>query len=175
MACGYPNQDRYLVIAFLPPSRKAVHLRAGHSLASVPLTRSPASSTAANCREQLQQEACSCKPHFSRSRRRVRSARTEWWPSFLALLRLITSSNLIGYPTWVSPGFSLRRILSTYLAAHRNRCYNLCAVGDVCGRRPEIHTTILKRKALVFDGLERRNWRRRRKALLPVACDRACG
>src|SRR3974390_781609 len=47
MACGYPNQDRYLVIAFLLASRKAVHLRAGHSLAPAPLTRSPASSTAA--------------------------------------------------------------------------------------------------------------------------------
>src|SRR5215472_15338301 len=34
-------------------------------------------------------------------------------PSALAVVRLITRSNLVGYSTGISPGFAPRRILST--------------------------------------------------------------
>src|SRR6266536_3072931 len=42
-------------------------------------------------------------------------------PSALAVLRLITSSNLVGCSTGRSPGFAPLRILSTYVAARRNK------------------------------------------------------
>jgi hypothetical protein len=40
-------------------------------------------------------------------------------PSALAVLRLITSSNLVGCSTGRSPGFAPFRILSTYAALRR--------------------------------------------------------
>src|ERR1700720_1482127 len=42
-------------------------------------------------------------------------------PSAFAVLRLMTSSNLLGCSTGISPGFVPRRILSTMSAACRNR------------------------------------------------------
>ena len=42
-------------------------------------------------------------------------------PSPLAVVRLMTRSNLVGCSTGMSPGFAPRRILSTYSAARRNR------------------------------------------------------
>src|SRR5262249_12843413 len=41
-------------------------------------------------------------------------------PNALAVVRLITSSNLVGCSTGMSPGFVPRRILSTNSAARRN-------------------------------------------------------
>src|SRR5207245_2754704 len=42
-------------------------------------------------------------------------------PSAFAVLKLITSSNLVGCSTARSPGLAPLRILSTYAAARRNR------------------------------------------------------
>ncbi len=42
-------------------------------------------------------------------------------PIALAVVRLITSSNLVGCSIGRSPGFAPRKILSTYSAARRNR------------------------------------------------------
>src|SRR5262249_40671091 len=42
-------------------------------------------------------------------------------PSALAVVRLMTSSNLVGCSTGMSPGFVPRRILSTKSAMRRNR------------------------------------------------------
>ena len=42
-------------------------------------------------------------------------------PSALAVVRLMTRSNLVGCSTGISPGFVPRRILSTNSAARRNR------------------------------------------------------
>src|SRR5262249_52903500 len=46
-------------------------------------------------------------------------------PSALAVVRLITSSNLVGCSTGMSPGFVPRRILSTKSAVRRNRAGKL--------------------------------------------------
>ena len=41
-------------------------------------------------------------------------------PSALAVIKLMTRSNLVGCSTGISPGFVPRKILSTYSAACRN-------------------------------------------------------
>ncbi len=46
-------------------------------------------------------------------------------PRALAVFRLITSSNFVGCSTGMSPGFAPLRILSTYVAACRNRSVRL--------------------------------------------------
>jgi len=48
-------------------------------------------------------------------------------PSALAVLRLITSSNVVGCSTGSSPGFAPLKILSTNAAARRNLAGRFCA------------------------------------------------
>src|SRR6266446_5428390 len=42
-------------------------------------------------------------------------------PSAVAVVKLMTRSNLVGCSTGISAGFAPRRILSTYSAARRNK------------------------------------------------------
>src|SRR4051812_14141670 len=58
--------------------------------------------------------------HSITSSARASSVAGTSMPSALAVVRLITSSNLVGCSTGRSPGFAPRRILSTYSAARRN-------------------------------------------------------
>jgi len=61
-------------------------------------------------------------PHSITSSARARSDGGTVRPSTVAVVRLITRSNLVGCSTGISPGFVPRRILSTYSAARRNMC-----------------------------------------------------
>src|SRR5262249_10608479 len=60
-------------------------------------------------------------PHSITSSARSRNSRLIVRPRFFAVLRLITSSNLIGSWTGRSPGFSPLRMRSTYEADRRKR------------------------------------------------------
>jgi hypothetical protein len=62
-----------------------------------------------------------CERQIIRSPRRLGQAASAAHRGAFAVARLITRSNLIGYSTGRSPGFALRRILSTNSAARRNR------------------------------------------------------
>src|SRR5262249_37967669 len=60
-------------------------------------------------------------PHSITSSARSRNASGIVSPSALAVVRLMTSSNLDGCSTGISPGFVPRRTLSTNSAVRRNR------------------------------------------------------
>jgi hypothetical protein len=65
--------------------------------------------------------------YWMSSSARARTAGGIVSPSILAVLRLITSSNLLGCSMGRSAGFAPLRILSTYVAARRNRWGSLGA------------------------------------------------
>src|SRR5438105_741354 len=60
-------------------------------------------------------------PHSITSSARAISVGGILRPSALAVVRLMTRSNLVGCSTGISPGFDPRRILSTKSAARRFR------------------------------------------------------
>src|SRR5262249_15454923 len=63
--------------------------------------------------------------HSINSSARSKNASGIFSPSDLAVVRLMTRSNLVGCSTGMSPGFAPRRILSTKSAARRNRSTKL--------------------------------------------------
>jgi hypothetical protein len=77
-------------------------------------THSIASSAMARCRRTAEQRDEFAAPdHSITSSARARSDSGMVSPSALAVVRLITSSNLVGCSTGKSPGFAPRKILST--------------------------------------------------------------
>jgi len=64
-------------------------------------------------------DSCSADTHSITSSARASSVGGTSRPSAFAILRLITSSNLVGCSTGISAGFAPRRILSTRSAARR--------------------------------------------------------
>src|SRR6516165_7196266 len=75
----------------------------------------PRGSRAAKQRYELAPAA-----HSITSSARSRNASGIVRPSALAVVKLMTRSNLVGCSIGISPGFAPRRILSTELAARRN-------------------------------------------------------
>src|SRR6516164_6274493 len=73
------------------------------------------------CRRTTEQRDELAAFHSSTSSARASTVAGTSRPSALAAVRLMTSSNLVGCSTGMSPGFAPRRILSTYSAARRNK------------------------------------------------------
>src|SRR5215471_5585628 len=73
------------------------------------------------CRRAAEQRDELAPLHSITSSARRRNASGIVSPSALALVRLMTRSNLAGCSTGMSPGFAPRRILSTSSAARRNK------------------------------------------------------
>jgi hypothetical protein len=71
--------------------------------------------------EQVQQIAWTNRGYSMTSSARASSVGGTSRPSTLAVVRLMTRSNLVGCSTGISAGFVPRRILSTNSAARRNR------------------------------------------------------
>src|SRR5215831_12798475 len=74
------------------------------------------------CRRAAEQRDERATPHHSiASSARSRSASGTFKPRTLAVVRLMTKSNLVGCSTGMSAGFAPRKILSTISAARRFR------------------------------------------------------
>src|SRR5262244_4652423 len=73
------------------------------------------------CRPAEQRDERATPHHSIASSARSRSASGTFKPSTLAVVRLMTKSNLVGCSTGMSAGFAPRKILSTISAARRFR------------------------------------------------------
>src|SRR5262249_48838294 len=72
------------------------------------------------CRAAEQGDELAARAHSIASSARSRSASGTFKPSTLAVVRLMTKSNLVGCSTGMSAGFAPRKILSTISAARRS-------------------------------------------------------
>src|SRR5215468_9876491 len=136
-------------------AQPAQHADAPHAFALLRARRERPCHRAAEQRDEL------ASPHSITSSARASSVGGMVRPSALAVIRLMTRSNLVGCSTGRSAGFAPRRILSTYSAARRKRSgkfgpYDIrppastySRMSDNVGSR-EPNATVLIRTRLVF-------------------------